>query len=63
MTSYLASLSLQEMAIIILEYLGDRPPIIIGCDADAFRLSLQKDIELCRKNGWIMDIADEVPYE
>ena len=51
------------MAICLLEYLGDRTPIIIGPDADAFRKSIQKDIEYCEKNGLIFDIPDEVPFE
>jgi len=59
----ITDLSLQEMAIIMMEYGDDQSQTIIGRDADMFRLSLQKDIELCEKNGWMLDIPDEVLWE
>ena len=63
MNNDMTDLSLQEMAIIMLEYGIDGPQTIIGRDADIFRSSLQKDIELCKKHGGYMDIPDEVPWE
>jgi RNA polymerase sigma factor (sigma-70 family) len=63
MTSSISNLSLQEMAIIMLEYLGNQTPTIIGRDADAFIVTLQKDIELSEKHGGFLDIPDEIPSE
>ena len=46
---------------ILVEMLVGKEPSIKGAEADKVRASLQKDIDLAKKNGWAIEIPFEIP--
>jgi hypothetical protein len=53
------ALTSDQMNIIAADELNGRKPRITGPEAEAFIESIQKDIELARKNGWQIEIPKE----
>jgi len=54
-------LTSEEVEIIAIDMLTNSAPRITGADADAFRVLLQADIDLAKKNNWVLELPFEIP--
>lgn len=52
-------LDMEELTIILLDMQRGDPPRIVGPEADKARVEFTRGMELCKKNGWVMDIPGD----
>jgi hypothetical protein len=55
------ALTAEQIVTITIDKVTNSPPRIEGKEADEFRAKLDKDIALCKKNGWVLSLPFEVP--
>ena len=57
------ALTSEQMEQITVDLLNGSPPRVTGKEADEFRAAVQKDIDLAKKNGWVIEIPTEMQAE
>jgi len=54
-------LTTDQIVMITIDTMLRKPQRVIGKEAEEFKASLEKDLEVAKKNGWQIEIPFEIP--
>lgn len=55
-------LTSEQIEMILMDLLQDKPPRVKGKEADEMREELKKEIAFAEANGLVVEIPSEIPY-
>jgi hypothetical protein len=54
-------MEMEKVIQIVKDEIGGLPPSIFGKEADMIRSITRRDMAICERNGWVLDLSHELP--